>query len=140
MLLISQEFRLFLCSPHLSDFFLHTHIMYVCSVLPSFVCLYFYMCVCVFPLSPFHSDLDCAVVSGSSGLLPFSCCLRYLFHCLAPFAFKLLPLRFHFIVLDPKLGDCRFKTNTQAYIFFYTPIHTSARVLMCTHLCFLEIT
>lgn len=139
MLLVSQEFCFFV-QPSPFKFFLHPHIVYVCSVSVSFVCLYFYMCVCVFPLSPFHSDLDCPVVWGSSGLLLFSCSLRYLFHCLAPSAFKLSPLCFHFIVLDPKLGDCRFETNTQAYIFFYTPIHTSAHSLMCTHLCFLEIT
>ena len=92
---------------------------YVCLFSVGFSCLVLSICVCVcvFFLSPSHSDLDCPVAWGSSGLLLFSCSLRYLFHTLTPSAFKLSPMCFHFVVLDPKLGDSRFETNTRAYMF-----------------------
>ena len=102
-----------MCSPNLSA--IYTLCMFVlCWFLLSCA---FYMCVCVFFLSPSHSDLDCPVAWGSSGLLLFSCSLRYLFHTLTPSAFKLSPMCFHFVVLDPKPGNSRFETNTRAYMF-----------------------
>lgn len=96
------------------------------------------ICVCVFPLSLFPFDLDCPVVWGSSGLLLFSCSLRYLFHCLAPFAFKLSPLLLHYIVLDPRLTDSRFETNADVYCL---QIHSTPHMSMCAHTpMLLEIT
>lgn len=57
-------------------------------MLISVVCLYLFVCVCVFPFPIFHSDLDCPDAWVFSGLLLFSCSLRYLFHCLSPSTFK----------------------------------------------------
>lgn len=66
--------------------FLHLY-FYVCLLI-SVVCLYLFVCVCVFPFPIFHSDLDCPDAWVFSGLLLFSCSLRYLFHSLSPSTFK----------------------------------------------------
>lgn len=68
-----------MCGPNISD--LLVFIQALCMFLLSCT---FYMWVCAFPLFPFHSDLDCPVPWGSSGLLPFSCFSRYLFLYLSP--------------------------------------------------------
>lgn len=100
-------------------FLFHPHTVYVCCLLVSPVCPCLYIYVSVFFLSSSLSDLDCPVVWGApSGLLLFSCSLRYLFHRLAPSALNLPPLLcLHFIVLDPKLGDLRCETNKCTFFF-----------------------
>lgn len=72
-------------------FLASTH--YICLFCVFFFPL-FSFCMFVCPLSPSHSDLDCPVVWGSSGLLLFSCSLRYLSRFFPPWAFQLV-LGFH---------------------------------------------
>lgn len=104
-------------NPCLSDLSsIHTCMFVLCWFLLA-VCACIY--VFVFFLSPFHSDLDCPVVWGSSGLLLFSCSLRYLLHGLSPSAFNLPLLCFHLIFLNVKLCDYTFETNTHIYIQIY---------------------
>lgn len=130
-------FRLSSCSPSLSDWScIHALCMFALSLFLLSVCT----SMCFSP--PCYSHLDCPVNWGSSGLLLFSCFLRYLFPCLCPLTFKLSPLCVHFIVSEPKLSNSWF-LNTQAYIFFvilhiYTQNHTWAHLLVCTHPCFRE--
>lgn len=66
-----------MCSPSIS-LYLFASTYCVC---------FFCVCVCAFPLFPFHSDLDRPVVCGSSGLPLFSCSWRYLSQRLAPSSF-----------------------------------------------------
>lgn len=110
-----------LCSHSLSDF---SSILTLCMVVVCWFLLSVRACiyVSVFFLSSSLSDLDCPVVWGApSGLLLFSCSLRYLFHRLAPSALNLPPLLcLHFIVLDPKLADLRCETNKCTFFFFFS--------------------
>lgn len=128
MLLVkSRSYSCFFCAVLAFQIYLATNAL--CMFGLCFSCLYFYMFV--FFLSLFHSDLDSPVNWGSSGLLLFSCSLRYLFHCLGPLAFKLSPLCLHFIVLEPKLSHSPFETNTETYIFNHFA-HRHSKPHMCT--------
>lgn len=122
---------LFCAAPTVQIFLASAH--HVCSFSVCFSCLVLSICVCMcFPsLSPFHSDLDCPVVWGSSGLLLFSCSLRYLFHCHSPLSAH------HFVFismsLTPNLAALDLK---QTYFFLFAILCRYTCTLMCTHLCF----
>lgn len=117
----------FFVQPQPFRFFLPLHIMYVRSVFVSLVLYFLYVCMCFPSLSPFHSDLDCPVVWGSSGLLLFSCSLRYLLYCRSPLSAH------HFVFISLSLTPNLAALDLKQTYFSFLPFCADTLVHSCAH-------